>query len=401
MADFKWLKYDDDDVRIRQRMSSLIDGQLVRQKRTNGKLQAINLFLTRRCNLACEHCQINGVGSARDPDFDISTVKQVVQSAIPYGLEKVKISGGEPLTRSDSFDILRWLDDLGLEIALETNATLFDEDSVRSLESLHKLTVFVSLDDVNPEMHDRFRGVRGSHRKTLEALRGLGRSEVQTVVTTTANRFNYSRLREIVDSILGWGIKKHRTLINIHPLGRARQHPENALTMGEIEVLISDLLVSSHFQTGRAYATLPPALTPVNMIQDFFGCGWGESIVGVLSTGDITMCGPSYDDQRMIAGNIFVQDFIEIWEKSLLLKRLRDVAAGKVNGVCGNCIFYRVCRGWCRLSSYAHYDVIDAPYPLCQEVYNRGGFPRYALQQPMIDCAYGKEVIRSTRHSGS
>jgi hypothetical protein len=49
------------------------------------------------------------------------------------------------------------------------------------------------------------------------------------------------------------------------------------------------------------------------------------------------------------------------------------------------------------MSSYSHYGQIDAPYPLCQEIYNRGGFPRYALVDPAKDCHYGREVIRTVR----
>jgi radical SAM protein with 4Fe4S-binding SPASM domain len=370
---------------------------VLQENEVRDQLQTIYLFLTRKCNLACQHCYIEGVGPARDKDFDLPAIRALIERALPHGLRKVKVSGGEPFVRRDVIEILRYLDALDLEIVLETNGTLFQPDTISQLRALRRLTVYISLDHLEEVKHDEFRGRAGAYGKAVAVLRELGQTEVTSVVTTTASRHNYAQVVDIADMVLDWGIKRHRTLLNIHPLGNARGHLDNAITMEEAEILIARLLRSPHFRSGRAYMTLPPALMPLEMMRDLHTCGWGNSVIGVLSTGEVSMCSASYDDPGMIAGNAFERDLIDIWRESEFFRGLRAVGEGRVKGVCGNCVFYAACRGVCKMSSYAHYGEKDAPYPLCQEVYNRGAFPRYALVDPSRDCRYHRQVIKPSR----
>src|SRR5207245_10249063 len=157
------------------------------------KLQTIYLFLTRKCNLACQHCYIEGVGPAKDKDFDLPAIRKLIERAIPYGLKKVKVSGGEPFVRKDVLDILRFLDDNGLEIVLETNGTLFKSDTVDEISRIRKFTIYLSLDHIDEAADDTFRGPRSSYAKTVGVLKQLGQTDIQSVVTTTANQRNFSR----------------------------------------------------------------------------------------------------------------------------------------------------------------------------------------------------------------
>jgi radical SAM protein with 4Fe4S-binding SPASM domain len=397
MSRLQWLTYDVDEMSTRRRLEGMVGVQVAENRSHQGQLRTIYLFLTRKCNLSCQHCYIEGVGPARDQDFDLDTIKGLIDRAIPHGLKKVKVSGGEPFVRRDVMDVLKCLDERGLEIVLETNGTLFAPDTVEQLAALRKFTVFISLDHADEAAHDKFRGLDGSYRKTVRVLREMGQTAIQSVVTTTAMRYNYDSVVPIADMVLDWGIKRHRTLLNIHPLGNARGHLDNAITMEEAEVLIGGLLQSSAFASGRAYMTLPPALMPLAMLRDLHTCGWGTSVVGILSNGDVSMCSASYEDPDMIGGNAFNEDFVDLWANGTFFKNLREIGEGRVKGVCGNCVFYEACRGVCRMSSYSHYGEVDAPYPLCQEVYNAGAFPRYALVDPERDCTYDKTVIKASR----
>ena len=397
MSRLQWVSYDVDEQSTRRRLENMVSAQVAENRAHEGQLRTIYLFLTRKCNLSCQHCYIEGVGPARDQDFDLDTIRGLIDRAIPHGLKKVKVSGGEPFVRRDVMDVLQCLDERGLEIVLETNGTLFAPDTVERLAALRRFTVFISLDHADEGAHDKFRGLPGSYRKTVAVLKELGQTPIQSVVTTTAMRYNYDSVVPIADMVLEWGIKRHRTLLNIHPLGNARSHLDNAITMEEAETLIGGLLQSPAFLAGRAYMTLPPALMPLQMLRDLHTCGWGSSVVGILSNGDVSMCSASYEDQNMIGGNAFAEDFVDLWANGTFFKHLREVGNGQVKGVCGNCVFYEACRGVCRMSSYSHYGEVDAPYPLCQEAYNAGAFPRYALVHPDRDCTYGSAVIKATR----
>lgn len=400
MTQLQWLSYDVDEPLVRQRLQAMVATHISHSEQTMDKLQTIYLFLTRKCNLGCQHCYIEGVGPARDKDFDLDSIKQMIERALPYGLKKVKVSGGEPFVRKDALDVLEYLDSLDLEVVLETNGTLFEDDTVQKLNKLKNFSIFISLDNADKIDHDKFRGQKGAYSKTVGVLKELGQTDIHSIVTTTANRYNYAKVLDVVNMVMDWGIKQHRTLLNIHPMGNARDYLSNAITIDEAEYLIGSLLESPHFKSGRAYMTLPPSLMPLDVLKDLHSCGWGNNVIGILSTGDISMCSASYDDPQMIGGNAFEEDLIDIWAHGDFFRNLREIGKGQVKGVCSNCVFYSVCKGVCRMSSYSHYKEVDAPYPLCQEIYNRGAFPKYALIDPEKDCRYGDEVIKTSRNSG-
>jgi radical SAM protein with 4Fe4S-binding SPASM domain len=399
MGNFSWLSKDQNVDEVRNSLKAFVQSNVAAHRPSLDEIKTIYLFLTRKCNLSCQHCYIEGVGpQAVGIDFDLKTITGLVAQALPLGLAKVKVSGGEPMVHREFLEIMEFLGTCGLkEIVLETNATLLDNRTIEHLSKIPQLTIFVSLDHVDSAAHDSFRSKTGAFARTSDALQHLGRTAISSVVTTTANRSNYRSIPAIIDLVLGWGIKRHRTLLNIHPLGNARSMPENAVALDECEALIETVLSSPHFKRGRAYMTLPPALMPLENVGDAHACGWGESVLGILSNGEVSMCSASYDDREMIAGNALETPLLDIWRRSPLFARLRQVAAGDVKGVCGNCVFYSVCHGVCKMSSWAHYGEKDAPYPLCQEAYNAGKFPAYALLDPQKDCRYSPSQIARTR----
>jgi AdoMet-dependent heme synthase len=398
MSTIEWLEPVENEDTVRSWLSEMVNHQHEGRRGTDD-LKTIYLFLTRKCNLGCQHCYIEGVGpKAKDIDFNLETIRSLIEQALPHGLRKVKVSGGEPMVHPEFMPIMRYLGGLGLpEIVLETNGTLFKPEMIAQLEQILNLVVFISLDHFDPDKHDEFRGKQGAFSKTEGTLRDIGASSVQSVVTTTANRYNFAAIPKILDLVFEWGVDRHRTLLNIHPIGNARGHLDNAITIEECNGLVGDIMGTEHFKSGRAYLTLPPALMPLANFKGVHTCGWGDNVLGILSTGQISMCSASYDDPDMIAGNAFDTPLIDIWRNSSFFNQLREIGAGNVKGVCSNCVFYKVCRGVCRISSYSHYGEKDAPYPLCQEAYNVGSFPKYALIDPNLDCTYKPGVIKEKR----
>ncbi|ANL68951.1 radical SAM domain-containing protein (plasmid) [Rhizobium phaseoli] len=394
-----WLSTPQDVHVASQTLQALVTSELSKRVVSENEIKTIYLFLTRKCNLGCHHCYIAGVGpKAKGIDFNLEAIQGLIEQALPNGLRKVKVSGGEPMVHKEFMAVMEYLASCGLkELVFETNGTLFDEFTIEQLSRLPNLTVFISLDHFDPEAHDAFRAKSGAFAKTAIVLQRLGKTDISTVVTTTAYRNNYDKVISIIDLVLGWGIKKHRTLLNIHPMGNARSHEDNAISLEECKLLIGDLLKSPHFESGAAYMTLPPALMPLKYLNGVHTCGWGDNVLGILSNGQVSMCSASYDDPEMIAGNAFEMPLMEIWRNSPFFHELREVVSGEVKGVCGNCVFYPVCRGVCKMSSWSHYGEKDAPYPLCQELYNNGGFPEYALVDPTKDSTYRRGVIAKER----
>jgi AdoMet-dependent heme synthase len=329
MRALSWLKETVDESSVRSSLQEMVDNEFS-QRSVTKDLKTIYIFLTRKCNLGCQHCYIEGVGpNAKGVDFDFNTIRGLIEQARLNGLRKVKVSGGEPTIHKDFRMIMEYLGSIGLsEIVLETNGTLFKDDTIEWLEKIPNLTIFINLDHLDSEAHDHFRRRAGAFAKTAEVLQSLGVANIDSVVTTTAYRNNYNKIPQIIDLVLGWGINRHRTLLNIHPLGNARGYLDNAITLDECEEVISSLLELESFRNGQAYMTLPPALMPIKYLNGVHTCGWGDNVLGILSNGDISMCSASYDDPKMIGGNAYNRPLMDIWNNNPFFEELRQI--GKV-----------------------------------------------------------------------
>jgi radical SAM protein with 4Fe4S-binding SPASM domain len=86
-------------------------------------------------------------------------------------------------------------------------------------------------------------------------------------------------------------------------------------------------------------------------------------------------------ERELTAGNIRRESLKDIWEKSDFFQKIRKFDPNKLKGVCGNCLAREVCRGGCRVHAFRYYGDLYAPNPDCQDIYNAGLFPEYALEE--------------------
>ena len=96
-------------------------------------------------------------------------IEKVVRSCMSLGLEKVRITGGEPLLRKDLPRLIEMLSGLGIEIALTTNASLLKKEA-KALRSAGLTRVTVSLDALDPELHRTMSDSNISVESVLEGI---------------------------------------------------------------------------------------------------------------------------------------------------------------------------------------------------------------------------------------
>lgn len=122
------------------------------------KINYLRLAVTDRCNLRCNYCMpsegINFVKS--DRLLSISELKKVSEVLVSQGIDKIRITGGEPFVRKDLMELMRHLANLeGLnDISVTTNATLIGPH-INELKKLGITNINVSLDSINRETFER------------------------------------------------------------------------------------------------------------------------------------------------------------------------------------------------------------------------------------------------------
>jgi len=141
-------------------------------------------------------------------------------------VEEICLTGGEPLTHPDWFNILNYAcSQPGLKrVSLQTNGTLLDDTKIKVLHSMFfkGLQIQVSLDGASKRTHDRVRG-QGSFESALQGLKRLSEAGLgkQTQVAFTEMQHNFAELPFLLELLDDLGISGcvSGTLV---PQGRAK-----------------------------------------------------------------------------------------------------------------------------------------------------------------------------------
>jgi cyclic pyranopterin phosphate synthase len=157
-------------------------------------LRNLRLSVTDRCNLRCQYCmpEEEYVWLPRDDVLSFEEMAQLVDVFADLGVDKVRLTGGEPLLRRDLDRLVRLLaaNPRLRDLALTTNGVLLAEQAAAlHAAGLHRVTV--SLDTLR---EDRFRLLtrRDTHARVLEGIAEVARSgwpglKIDTVVMRGVN----------------------------------------------------------------------------------------------------------------------------------------------------------------------------------------------------------------------
>jgi len=146
--------------------------------------------LTSRCNLYCQHCYTSASPRGWAAELSKAEALNVVSDIIELGLPLVTLTGGEPLLRDDFWDIAGRLIEGGVKVAVSTNGTLISEDVAVKLAKLGVSYVGISLDSVNPQFHDMFRGVKGAFNRALRGVESSLKAGIPVGLRMTLTRYN-------------------------------------------------------------------------------------------------------------------------------------------------------------------------------------------------------------------
>ncbi len=127
--------------------------------RYNRHINYLRISVTDRCNLRCHYCmpEKDPCLLSHDDILRFEEIRQVVAVAVPLGINKVRLTGGEPLVRKDIVELVSMIASVpGVEdLAMTTNATLL-EKFAQPLAQAGLKRINISLDTVDA---DKFRQI--------------------------------------------------------------------------------------------------------------------------------------------------------------------------------------------------------------------------------------------------
>ena len=329
---------------FRQKLQLELNRQLVLDAQKTHPLRQLFWECTLRCNMNCRHCGSDCKADSVLPDMPFEDFRKVlVKVKDRYGSHKINItlSGGEPLMRPDLAECAREIYDMEFPWGLVSNGWLMTPSRIEDLlgAGLHGATI--SLDGLQPE-HDWMRGREHCYERATEAIKILAAEpEIGFDVVTCVNRKNIGQLDQIKNLLLSLGVKQWR-LFTVFPAGRAKNDPMLQLQGEEFKQLMEFICKCRKEGEIRASYGCEGFLGPYEgKVRDhIFTCQAGLTVASVLADGSISACGSIRSDFHQ--GNIYKDDFIDVWENRF--QPFRDKEWAKT-GRCGNCRWWRYCQG--------------------------------------------------------
>lgn len=312
----------------------------------------VDWAITERCNLSCRHCR----GMLRG-DISTERARTLVSEIAGLGARWVIVEGGEPLLRTDLFELLELMQQRKLTVYLITNGMLLTAPVIERLKSLG-VRLMVSLDGATPRTYEEIR-VGASFNRVLRSISEAVRAGLLEAVNFTVGKTNYREIPSLFALAAKLGIPRI-TFIGLKP---CHNHPVEFLSANECETAIR-LACGAAEQTGIGFFFDEPFFwsavrewgLPVQqpetdagiLVSSTSACIFGEYLF-IEPSGDVRPCSFA----PMTVGNVRNKPLGAIWQEMLdspLINRIKN--AENRNGNCGNCAHRADCKG-CRSRSFA------------------------------------------------
>jgi radical SAM protein with 4Fe4S-binding SPASM domain len=326
---------------------------------------------TIKCNLNCVHCRRLESNEAAEKDLSTKDAKRLIEQTVQLGkaqsmMPLLVFSGGEPLCRSDLFELISYAGSLGISCALATNGTLVDSKAAKRIKDSGISRVSISIDGATAEVHNKLRRQEGSFEKALEGAKQLRQKGVPFQINLTLTNQNAHQLEEVYQLAVSLGaVALH--IFMLVPVGCGRTlAEEDVLTPRQYEEKLLEICRLDALGKLQIKVTCGPHYARVirqggikaKQPEHSRGCLAGTGVLFVSHQGDVFPCGY----MPVKCGNVLKERLFDIWRNSKDLARLRDITA--LRGKCGQCGYKKICGG-CRARAYALTGDYMAEEPFC------------------------------------
>jgi heme b synthase len=338
------------------------------------RLRLVAWEITRNCNLSCVHCRAAATHGPYEGELDTAACRRLLDEIRELGTPIVILTGGEPMMRSDIYEVARYGTERGLRMVMAPNGTLITAESARALLDAGIRRISVSLDGATAEKHDAFRGVRGAFDRALAGIAHAREAGLEFQINTTITQANLDEMPPIQKMAESLGAVAHHIFLLV-PTGRGKEIAEQAIDAAQYEEALNWFYDQRDQTELQLKATCAPHYYRIlrqrakadgkkvtfeshGLDAVTRGCLGGTGFCFISHRGIVQPCG----FLELNCGDVTQTPFPEIWKNSEIFQNLRD--SDKLSGKCGLCEYRKVCGG-CRARAYEATGDYMAEEPLC------------------------------------
>ncbi|GEN84423.1 radical SAM protein [Sporosarcina luteola] len=322
--------------------------------------------VTRACALRCLHCRAEAQYNPDPSQLSFEEGKKLIDEIALMDNPLFVFTGGDPLMRPDLFQLAKYaIEEKNLPVSMTPSATpKVTREAIRKAKDVGLSRWAFSLDGSCAEIHDHFRGTRGSFDRTMKGIEYLKELNIPIQVNTTISNYNLHDLEKIADKVKEMGAVLWSTFFLV-PTGRGLE--KDMVSPEEHEKVMKWLYQIQQKMPYGVKTTEAPHYRRVFLQEkqravsetarqetkreDILGrapqpVNDGDGFVFISHIGDVYPSG----FLPIVCGNVREQSLTDIYQNSPIMKELRDKSLLK--GKCGVCEFNEICGG-SRARAYA------------------------------------------------
>lgn len=313
-----------------------------------------DLIVTYRCQNNCGHCYAGGPHETAE--LDSKAWKGIIKKLAAWGVPTLVFTGGEPLLRQDLEELIREAQESGCITGLITNGRLLTEERVAGLAEAGLDFVQVTLESIQPEVHDRMVCAEGAWAETVQGIRNAS-GLIYTTTNTTVTPENKDTVLATIPFLKDLGVRK----FGLNALIRSgRGTGAEGLEGPELRRLLEKVIeVSSGLSFPFIWYT-PACYKDVNPVALGLGvktCSAASTVLAVEPDGNVMPCQSYYKS----LGNALTGEFPDMWRHPLAvaLRKRRSGGGGShpdfppLPDECVACSELQLCGGACPLERKA------------------------------------------------
>lgn len=328
--------------------------------------------ITGKCNYLCKHCFLSAP-NAEHGELPHDTIMDIIRQLAECGVMNVSITGGEPLIRSDFFEIIDELLKNGIHITqIYSNGWLVNEKLLKELDKRGIHPEFNMSYDA-PGWHDWMRGVEGAEKAVDRAFSLCREYGFPTGAEMCIHELNKHLLRETVNHLAELGCSSLK-ICPVSNEGEWKKHNYKTISSDEAMQLYLDYIpryyedgMPLRLQLGGLFQAVPaepdhfsiPSAKSNCSPETTCLCGHARNVLYISPESRALPCMPisSMDVQEKFPlitetglanclNDSFYMDFIDSRVSKFL----------ELHDECRKCEYMPYCMGGCRASALSFHE---------------------------------------------
>lgn len=300
------------------------DFWISRAQSGNYQLNDIQFELTSACNERCIHCYIPNARKNLGQDMNYNDFCHVIDQFVEMGGIHVGLSGGECLTHPNFLDMIEYCRKKDLIITILSNLIALRDEHIPFLKQANIAHIQTSLYSMDETIHDKITTVKGSWKKTKNAIERLVATNIPVQISCPlmkANKDSFINVLKYAESLHTIATTDY---IIMAEANGSTDNIAHRLSANEVEKAIQSV-VEYYKRTEKAIPNDSSSNKTTEEVKRLPVCGAAMNSLCVLASGDVCAC-PGWND--LICGNIHKQPLRDIWENSEQLNKIRKITKG-------------------------------------------------------------------------